>query len=226
MCFSVHRIFLLCIANFPFEDPDFKVLMADWNIGQRCLLKGLVYAANSSQQLPVDDSSFSYLPSVSKTNESLGKVQNLRQTLGKLFSSRSRPSIPSSYVNAFPLEGQSSSGTSSSSTNASKKRAFSTNDEVETFEYKHNNFVSRKGKGGKCPFKTGIKKKIKEIRMKVIGLESDLKTTPTGIDRESMLKTVWVRESAHALETEEKLRSVLGGSLIASCSICMQVGVI
>ena len=49
----------------------------------------------------------------------------------------------------------------------------------------------RKGKG-KFPMKGPVKRKVKEYCLRVVGLTKVCTTTPTGSERESLMKDVWV----------------------------------
>ena len=55
-------------------------------------------------------------------------------------------------------------------------------------------------------FKKAKKKcKVKEIKVKVVGMEYERSSTPVGSDRESMMRNVWIRESANEDEVRWKI---------------------
>ena len=54
------------------------------------------------------------------------------------------------------------------------------------------------------------KKKVKEIRLKVVGLPWVHTSTPTGSHRQKHLKIMWVHESATATMIEERIRREFG----------------
>ena len=57
-----------------------------------------------------------------------------------------------------------------------------------------------KGKG-----KGPMKKKVKEFKFKVVGMKVLLQHTPTGPERDSKVKMIWIRETATAWEIERKI---------------------
>lgn len=61
-----------------------------------------------------------------------------------------------------------------------------------------------KGKG-KYPAKGLIKRKVKEYRLRVVGLTKMHSKTPVGTLRESMMKSVWIRENSFPDEVARKI---------------------
>ena len=62
----------------------------------------------------------------------------------------------------------------------------------------------RKGKGkgkGKGP----LKKKVKEFKFKVVGMKAMLTHTPTGQEKESKTKNIWIRETALSWEIQRMI---------------------
>ena len=55
-----------------------------------------------------------------------------------------------------------------------------------------------------------IKKKVKEIKLKVVAMKVMLERIPVGKERESKLKNIYIRETASASEIERKLHDELG----------------
>ena len=58
---------------------------------------------------------------------------------------------------------------------------------------------------GKYPMKGPIKKKVKEHRLRVVGLKKFCAKTPTGVVRESLTKNIWIRENANEEEVQGKI---------------------
>ena len=77
------------------------------------------------------------------------------------------------------------------------------NEHTESVALGPNN-SKRKGKG-KYPMKGPVKRKVKEYRLRVIRLSKECTTTPTGPERESLMKDVWVRECGQANELSKKI---------------------
>ena len=112
-----------------------------------------------------------------KAGDIVSKTKNLRTTLGKLFN---RPKV-----------------------------ATTPDDNDDTHDFLPGPSFrqpARKRKGkGKYPAKGAIKRKVKEYRLKIIGLKEIASCTPIGAERESLLKNVWIRETASAEEVQRKI---------------------
>ena len=67
----------------------------------------------------------------------------------------------------------------------------------------------RDGKG-KYPLRGPTKRKVKEHRLKIVGLKSASSHAPVGAERESIMKAAWVRETASAEEVAKKIKEALG----------------
>ena len=58
---------------------------------------------------------------------------------------------------------------------------------------------------GKYPMRGPIKKKIKEHRLRIVGLRKFCAKTPTGVLRESLTRNIWIRENANEEEVLGKI---------------------
>lgn len=65
---------------------------------------------------------------------------------------------------------------------------------------------------GKQPQKGSTKRKVKEIRLKVVGLSTPRNNTPTGTQRDQCTRTVWIRQTASADELTSKIKEVFNWS--------------
>lgn len=64
---------------------------------------------------------------------------------------------------------------------------------------------SQKSGKGKYPAKGPIKRKIKEFRLRVVGLTKMSSKMPVGSLMQAMMKTVWMRENSFADEVTRKI---------------------
>ena len=145
-----------------------------------CLLQGLISASK-------DQKSDIYKESVHKTNKAITKERYLHSTLGHLFNKEmSRMSHQETneglIAGASHIAGPSNIATPDLSQPQKRK--------------------------GKYPAKGPIKRKVKEYRLRVVGLRKMCSKTPTVTVRESMMKFVWVRENALAEEVTKKICKV------------------
>ena len=69
--------------------------------------------------------------------------------------------------------------------------------------------MRRKGKG-KGPMKGPAKRKVKEFRVKVVDLTRACTNVPVAAERESLMKTVWIRETASSTEVKQKIQEAFG----------------
>lgn len=63
-----------------------------------------------------------------------------------------------------------------------------------------------KKRKGKYPLKGPVKKKVKEHRLRVVGLRKFCNKTPTGAMRDSLTKNIWIRENANEEEVQGRIR--------------------
>ena len=173
------------------DEADCQELLEDFNYGQRCLLRGLVKAAKAETPGADDDS---YSSGIKRSGEAVSKAKSLRRTLGKLFN---KPGMaddqpgPSFQRSDFP---------------SSKKRPFAAAEDDDDFQPSRP--VHSKGKYG--PIGKTAKRKIKEIRLKVVGLDEYRTNTPTGSERNAFTRTIWVRETGTADDVEAKIKANFG----------------
>ena len=165
------------------DSEDCERLLAQMNCGQKCLLRGLI-SASKDQNRDV------YKESVQKTNNLKGitKGRDLRSTLGQLFNKqmgRMNHQETDKGLNAGLSNVDVAGPSNIASPNQSQK-------------------CKMKGKG-KYPAKGPIKRKVKEYRLRVVGLRKMCSKAPVGTTRESLMKSVWVRENALAEEVTRKI---------------------
>ena len=119
-----------------------------------------------------------YKESVQKTKTAITNGKNLRSTLGQLFNK------DMSHQKTTDEAGPSQTGISPSCTTSQSHK------------------IKNKGK---YPTKGPIKRKVKEYRLRVVGLTKMCSKTPVGAMRDSKMKNVWVRENSFAEEVARKI---------------------
>lgn len=129
-----------------------------------------------------------YSTASTKATQVMSKSNSLRSTLGKLFNRKGK----------YDDE----AGPSSS---------------CDDFQPAPNMLQRKRTGKGKYPMKGPIKRKVKEYRLKVVGMKHFPSCAPVGAERESQLKTVWVRESSSADELATKIREAFGWSELWRC---------
>lgn len=87
----------------------------------------------------------------------------------------------------------------------------------------HQPLRKRPGKG-KGPMKGPVKKKVKKCRLKVVGMKTMVPSVPVGIERESQMKTVWIRDKSSAQELADKIRESFGWSKLWSLQYMYSCG--
>lgn len=194
------------------EEGGCESLLNSLNFGQKCLLRGLIKTARTETMSDNSDNSCSastsnlYSPCFKRSGEAANKSKSLRNTLGKLF--HKKRVLPDNQPGPSTL--CSSSG---GLHEISKRRALSAEADNDLDDFEPSRFTCSKGKGRGFPMSSKgktTKRKIKEIRLKVVGLENYRNTTPIGSDRESMMKTIWIRETGSATDVEDKVRECFG----------------
>lgn len=176
---------------------DAHKLLQDLNHGQRCLLHGLVKLCISSDR-PASGETSGAGPSTSGYSVCVEKSRNialkgvpLKEKINKLFhfgESSKRPKV----------EG---------------KPDHNMEDFQPSLSYKRGGKGKGKGKlGGKISKygKGSSKKKIREIRFRVVWVYPGTRSTP--INRAEKAKEVWIRADASASEVEQRIREGLGWS--------------
>ena len=88
MCYNLN---ISVIGNLCLDasESECESLLVSLNFGQRCLLKGIVSLAKLEIMETDGENVNAYSASFSKTETSIAKTKNLRQTLGHLFNIKS-----------------------------------------------------------------------------------------------------------------------------------------
>lgn len=154
--------------------------------------KGLLAQMNCGQKCLLqglisaskDQKQNAYKEGLQKTTRAITKGKDFRSTLGQLFNKQ----MSHQEVDEGLVPGPSHTASAS----LPQKRKI-------------------KGKG-KYPAKGPIKRKVKEYRLRVVGLKKMCSKTPVGAVKEAMTKNVWIHESAVAEEVARKIREAFNWS--------------
>ena len=168
--------FFIPILESLLQEEEATELFDRMNCGQRSLLRGLI---SLSSPKPIESEQSGYgkcLEKISTCKQASGGVQTkLSQLFSLQMSKQDDAESSSSRFKPQPMAHQKVRKRTSSSTP---------------------NLKFKKAKK-KC--------KVKEIKVKVVGMEYERSSTPVGSDRESMMRNVWIRESANEDEVRWKI---------------------
>ena len=154
------------------------------------MLKGLVTLSREENGGNNVQSSGTYSTSAEKTKDAVSKAKSLRQTLGKIFNKNSFEASCASNVENVGVK---------------NKRPLPDEDDFEPTPLRYR---------GKAKYSQSqrTKRKIKEIRIRVVGLDSPRSTISVGDERDKLIKTIWVREIGSDRDVVEKIMSAFGWS--------------
>ena len=172
----------LSLGNLDFKSPDASLFVDLLNYGQKCLLQGLVKLLNTQIGEPSRDP---YSAGVSKAS-SLSAVSNsssLKEKIGRMFHRRT----PAGEKLDKGLEFEPVAAYPKAKKSGAKRKA-------------------PEGRGKDGP----MKKKIKQLKLKIIALPKMLKRTPTGAYRDQLTHHLWININASEEETKEKIANMLG----------------
>ena len=196
------------------KSPECESMLACMNYGQRCLFQGLVRLASASgrDQYVSSSKASVYGGALDKAEKvaGVGKKVGLRQRIGQLFF----PSRPSNNGT--------SPGPSTTSESCDIQQGGSSSDEFQPPPmYQGSSCKGRvkrqktgggssqlqkgKGKGPMSGSRSG-KRKVREVRLKVVGLREAVSRTPSGKEREKLTQDVWVRVDASEESVHKKIR--------------------
>lgn len=174
----------LSLSNLDFSSPDASQFIQSLNVGQKCLVQGLVKLLNPDAERKVlPNVSNPYAAGSSKASSLSDSTSSgsctIKSKIGKLFNFGGRGG------------GESSSGISA--------------------EFKPTQSIRGKrpfASGGKG--KGPMKKKISQIKVSVVALEAMRKTTPTGALRSQLSHSIWIGKSASEEEVQKQIVEELG----------------
>ena len=158
------------------KEEEATELFSQMNCGQRSLLRGLI---SLSHPKPIESEQIGYgkcLEKISTCKQASGGVQT---KLSQLFS----------LQKSKPADAESSSSSFKPQPMVPHKIRKRTSSNTPNLKYQ----------------KAKKKCKVKEIKVKVVGMEYERSSTPVGSERESMMKSIWIRESANEDEVRWKI---------------------
>ena len=177
--------FISLLAEFGFtsrlslqhlKEEEATELFDRMNCGQRSLLRGLI-SLSSTKIIESEHSGYGKcLEKISTCKQASGGVQT---KLSQLFNLQ-KPK---------QADGESSSSSFQPQPLVSRKIRKRTSASTPTPKYQ----------------KLKKKCKVKEVKVKVVGMEYERSSTPVGAERESMMKSIWIRESANEDEVHWKI---------------------
>jgi len=204
----------LSLSFVDIKSPECESMLARMNYGQRCLFQGLVRLASASgrDQHVSSSKACAYAGALDKAEKvaGVGKKVGLRQRIGQLFF----PSRPNSGTSLGPSTTSAScdvqQGGSSSSDEFQPPPMYqgsSCKGRVKRQKTGGGSSQLQKGKGkGPMSGSRSGKRKVREVRLKVVGLREAVSSTPSGKEREKLTQDVWVRVDASEESIYKKIR--------------------
>ena len=156
----------LSLGNLDFNSPDASLFVDLLNYGQKCLLRGLVKLLNKQEAQVGESSRNPYSTGASKAASlsTVSKSSSLKEKIGRMFNLN------------IPGERQEKASEFEPVSSFSKAKKFGAKRKAS------------EGRGKSGP----VKKKVKQMKLKIIALPKMSKRTPTGAYRNQLTHHMWI----------------------------------